>query len=219
MSSYSPPTRTVGEAIKDVTRKFGDESGTVLENTDIVRWINDAMDTIVSRITVLKARVKLDTLEGVKDYDLSQLNIQQIEAVHYNGLRLPAMAFAEAEEKLFSMDAHADSAGEPILWYLWDGTLYLWPVPLADGESNLEIYYSAKPAHVDLNTNAVIPMPDKYYQAIIIYVLQQAREMNEDWQAAQANQAQFDTTLSNFGEEDRTEAHATFSVITIVDDF
>lgn len=217
MSVYSPPTRTVGEVIKDVTRKFGDESGTVLENADIVRWINDAMDTITSRITVLKARAKLDTEEGKKDYDLLQLNIQQIEAVHYNGLRLPVMTFAEAEEKLFSSDANADTTGEPILWYMWNGVIYLWPVPQADG--GLEIYYSAKPAHVVLNSNAILPMPDKYYQAIVLYVLQQAREMNEDWDAAQAQQAQFDTTLSNFGEEDRTEAHATFPVITIVDDF
>jgi hypothetical protein len=67
MSAYSPPTRTVGEVIKDVTRKFGDEAGIELENADIVRWINDAMDTIVARNNVLKARAKINTEGGKND--------------------------------------------------------------------------------------------------------------------------------------------------------
>jgi hypothetical protein len=217
MSAYSPPTRTVGEVIKDVTRKFGDEAGIELENTDIVRWINDAMDTIVARNNVLKARAKINTEGGKNDYPLSQLNIQEIETVHYNGLRLPVMPFAEAEEKLFSTDDYADEAGDPVLWYAWDGVLFLWPVPQGDGL--LEVFYSAKPQKVVLNENLILPFPDKYYQAIVLYVLQQAREMGEDWQAAQQTQAQFDTTLSNFGEDDRTEQNMTYPVVGIVDDF
>lgn len=217
MSAYGPPTRKVGEVITDVTRKFGDEAGIELENEDIVRWINDAMDVIVARNTVLKARVKLTTQAGKNDYPLGQYNIQEIETVHYNGLRLPVMPFAEAEEKLFSADDYADEPGDPVLWYLWDGTLLLWPVPQGDGL--LEIFFSAKPQHVTLNTSMVIPFPDKYYQAIVLYVLQQAREMGEDWQAAQAAQQQFDTTLSNFGEDDRTEQNITYPVVQIVEDF
>jgi len=63
--SYGAKTRLVSEVITAVQRQFGDESGVQLENTDIIRWINDAQDVIVAKNKVLKAK---STTAAVADH-------------------------------------------------------------------------------------------------------------------------------------------------------
>lgn len=218
MTSYSAPTRTVNDVLTDAKRAFGDESGTVLEETDIIRWLNDAMDVIVSTNKPLKSRAVINTVIGQNEYPIDQLNIHEIETIHYNDLRLPNIAFNQFEEWVRT-NASAGSLNQamPQLWYVWNNLLTLWPTP--DAVAQLTIYYTPRPTHVENTPSTILPIPDKYYQDIVRYVLWNAFEMTENTALSQLKQAQFNQSLTSFGEEERSEQNATYSTITVIDDF
>ena len=214
--SYGAKTRLVSEVITAVQRQFGDESGVQLENADIIRWINDAQDVIVAKNKVLKAKSSTTAVEGQAAYTFPSDNIHQIESIHYNGYRVPNMSFPEAEEQIFKNDPQALASGDPILWYEWAGTFTFWPAPNA--ANNIDLYYTQRPAPV-VTTSDTLSVPDKYYQDVIRYCLQQAYEMDEDPTSAQTKGQQFDASLNEKSEEERTAQNMTYEVITVFNDY
>jgi len=212
--SYSPPTRLVSEVMTAVKRQFGDESGVQLEDTDIIRWINDAQDTITAKNKVSKAKSSTPAVAGQDSYTFPSQNIYQIESIHYNGYRVPNMSFPEAEEQIFNADPLKEALGDPVLWYEWAGTFTFWPAP--NDTKNIDLYYTKRPTRVALNTD-VLSVPDNYYQDVVRYVLQQAYEMDEDLGNAQAKQQQFDASLGEKSEEERTAQNMTYTVLTTYD--
>lgn len=213
--SYGAKTRLVSEVITAVQRQFGDESGVQLETSDIIRWINDAQDIIVAKNKVLKAKSTTTSVAGQAAYTFPSDNIHQIESIHFNGYRVPNMSFAEAEEHIFQADPQALSQGDPILWYEWAGTFTFWPAP--GDVKNIDLYYTQRPAPVD-NTSDVLSVPDKYYQDVVRYCMQNAYEMDEDMTNSQAKGQQFDASLSEKSEEERTSQNMTYDKITIYED-
>lgn len=214
--SYGSKTRLVSEVITAVQRQFGDESGVQLENTDVIRWINDAQDIIVAKNKVLKAKSTTPSVEGQAAYTFPSDNIHQIESIHYNGYRVPNMSFPEAEEQIFQADPNSTTVGNPVLWYEWAGTFTFWPAP---GEvQNIDLYYTQRPAPVTLISD-VLSLPDKYYQDVVRYCMQQAYEMDEDMANSQAKGQQFDASLNEKSEEERTAQNMTYETITTVDDY
>ncbi|HWV44429.1 MAG TPA: DUF6682 family protein, partial [Nitrospira sp.] len=192
MSSLLGISRTVQNVMTVVKRQFGDESGVQLEDSDIINWVNDAQDTIVNRNRVLKAKSTTAITAGQSTVTFPNLRIIQIESVHYNGRILPNMSFVEAEQKISTSDPQSSESGIPLFWYEWAGTMTLWPTPDADG--SLDLYYSAFPTRVTGATDS-LSLPDKYFEDICRYVMQQVYEMDQDWQGSQAKQQQFDASV------------------------
>lgn len=213
--SYSPPTRTVQEVLIAVQRQFGDESGVQLENTDVIRWINDAQDVIVAKTKVLKAKSTITATPNQAAYTFPSENIYQIESIHYDGKRIPNMSFPEAEEHIFAADPYNEAFGSPVLWYEWAGTFTFWPAP--DEAKNIDLYYTKLPTRVT-QLSDVLALPDRYYQDVVRYVLQQAYEMDEDLGNAQAKGQQFEASMNEFSEEVRTAQNMTYNLITVYDD-
>lgn len=207
-------TRLVSEVMTAVKRQFGDESGVQLEDTDIIRWINDAQDVIVAKTKVLKAKSSIAATAGQASYTFPSDNIHQVESLHYNGYRIPNMTFPEAEEYIFAADPDQIALGNPALWYEWAGTFTFWPAP--SDTKTINLYYTQRPTKV-VSSSDTLSIPDKYYQDVIRYVLQQAYEMDEDLGSAQAKGQQFEQSVSDFSEEDRTAQNMTYSTITIYD--
>jgi hypothetical protein len=212
--SYAPPTRLVSEVITAAQRQFGDEAGVQLDSADVIRWINDAQDIIVAKNKVLKAKSSSTTVASQSTYTFPTQNIHQIEAIHYNGYRVPNMSFPQAEELIFRSDPINVVLGDPQIWYEWAGTFTLWPTPNA--AKTLDLYYTQRPAQVTSTTD-VLAVPDKYYQDVVRYVMQQAYEMDEDMANSQVKAQQFEDSLNNMSEEDRTAQTMTYSTITSYD--
>lgn len=208
-------TRTVAEVMTAVKRQFGDESGVQLEDADIIRWVNDAQDVIVAKTKVLKAKSTTPSVPGQTAYTFPSENIHQVESLHYDGMRILNMSFAEAEEYVFSADPTQAMSGFPSIWYEWAGSFTLWPTP--DDVKSIDLYYTKRPARVTSSSD-VLSVPDKFYQQVIQYVLQNAYEMDEDLANAQAKGQQFDQNINDFSEEDRTAQNMTYSTITVYND-
>lgn len=216
MSSLLSITRTVQDVMNVVKRQFGDESGVQLEDTDVINWINDAQDTVVNRNRVLKAKSTTTVVAGTSEVTFPDLRIIQIESVHWEGRILPNMSFVEAEQKISTTDPDKTETGVPLFWYEWAGTMTLWPTPDADG--SLDLYYSAFPERI-ANSTDPLSLPDKYFEDICRYVMQQVYEMDQDWEGSKAKQQQFDASVNDLGEEERTSQHATYDSIVVLDGY
>jgi hypothetical protein len=206
-------THTVSEVITAVKRQFGDESGVQIDDTDIVRWVNEAQEVISNKNKVLKAKGTTSSVANQSSYTFPAENIQQVESIHFDGMRIPNMAFSEAEEYVFNADPTASLSGIPVIWYEWAGTFTFWPMP--NEVKDIDVYYTRRPAVV--TSASTLDVPDKYYPDIIRYVLQNAYELDEDPQNSQIKQRQFQESLNELSDEERTAQNMTYATITTYD--
>lgn len=213
---YGPPTRKVAEVMTAVKRQFGDESGVQLEDTDIVRWITDAQDKINYDNKVLKSTATIPSVVMQGTYTFPAQQVLQIESIHYKGVRIPNIPFAQAEETLIGADPTA-SAQYPEYWYEWGGTFTFWPLP--QDSQDITVYYTqmATPVPANWDVDTLLSLPDKYFADIVAYVLQQAYEMDEDWQASGAKAEQFKLSVDAKAEDERRAQDMTFATITLID--
>lgn len=206
-----PSTKTFGQVAQDIKRVFGDESGVQLDNADIQRWANAAQMEIVSNNKALKAKATMPTVVGQSVYLFPAVKIQQIEALHYDNVRLENIPFAEAERYIISNDPQQTEQGFPTFWYEWDGELTLWPKP--DAVANLTLYYTAYPDELTGDVNESLSVPDKFYNAVVDYILSKCYEMDEDMNASQLAENRFRASLENQMEDERQAQHMTYPVI------
>lgn len=211
VGTYSPATRTAQEVSKAVRRQFGDDAGVQIEDSDIIRWINDAQDTIASRNRFLKATSTVVAEPGRSTYRWPTERILQVESVHYDGYRIRNVPFASAEEHRRDGDT---KTGTPRIWYEWAGKFIFYPAP--DDSKEITLYLTLKPTPV-VGLGDTLSVPDRYFMDVVRYVLTQAYEMDEDWEAVKAKQGQFDASVNDLAEEERTAQHMTYEVITLVD--
>lgn len=212
---YGPPTRTVVEVMNAVKRQFGDESGVQLEDADLVRWITDAQDVINYQNKVLKSTATIPAVTEQATYTFPTTQVLQIESLHFNGVRIPNVPFAQAEETLIGVDS--DATGTPQFWYEWGGTFTFWPAP--DEANDITVFFTSlvQPVPVLPDLDTLLSLPDKYFADIVTYVLKQAYEMDEDWQASGAKAQQFKDAVDMKQDDERRAQDMTFHTITLVD--
>lgn len=209
---FQPSTRTAGHVMIAVRRMFGDAAGVQVQDSDIFDWINDGQDTIVNRNRILKTRAFTNSIVGVPQYQYPDEQIEQVEAIHYAGVPLKSVSFAQAEQEIRYW--RNKTPANPVVWWEWAGAFTLWPTPASAEE--MVLYYTVRPQRVSTSEDR-LSVPDKYFQTLVQYVLQQAYELDEDWQAAQQKQSQFEANINSFGEEERTGERLTYETITDVD--
>lgn len=209
--SLRPSTKTFGGLLQDIKRIFGDESGVQLDNADVQRWANAAQQEIVNSNKAIKARSVTQAVVGTATYLFPDIKIQQIESLHFDNAPVESLPFAEAEKVILSNDPGQDQTGTPVFWYEWDGEFTFWPKP--DAVKNITIYYTAYPELLTGNTDQLLGVPDKFYNAIVDYCMSKAYEMDEDMQASQMSEQRFRAALESQMEDERQGQHMTYPVV------
>lgn len=210
--SYGPPTRTVAEVLRAVKRTFGDESSAQLENEDIIAWINDAQDEINNSNKVLKEQATVEVVAGAATHAFPSKNIQQIEALLFDGHVVKNVSYAQA---LTTHVGTTNTAPVPEVWYEWGGQFTFYPTPSVNG--TITLIYTVRPQRVQMELSATLSLPDKYYQDIVRYVLQQAYLMDEALDLSSNQAQQFTQSLEAKGEEDNIAQQGTYQTITFID--
>lgn len=216
MSSFGVPTRTVTNVMTAVKRIFGDESGVQLEDNDIILWVNQAQQAIVTKNGILKAKATTPIVAGTAVYSLAGVTprIYQIDSVLIDGRRVPNMSVAQAEDMISENDPAGAESGDPSVWYEWAGELTFWPKPAANG--TLLVRYTAAPASVTAATD-LLGVPDDYFNEVVNFVLKQAYEMDENQAMMQLKGQEFDASLAERSEESRSVQTMTYDSITVLD--
>jgi hypothetical protein len=207
-------SRTVKDISDHVKRQFGDESGVQLTDADILRWINDGQRDIAVKNHILTARASTSVIPGQNVYDFDLQRILNVDAIHVNGVPVEYMQFPDVEQYISGQDPERTREGRPLLWYSYANQITLWPKPIEAG--TLTIYYVREPDPAT-GPSDTLAIPDRYYSALLQYVLAQAYEMDEDWQAASNKLNQFSGALNDLADEESSASGQTYPTITIVD--
>jgi hypothetical protein len=214
--SYNNPTKTVAEVGATVKRMFGDESGVQLVDNDIVVWTNQAQQEIANSTKVLKAKAVTAITAGTDTYTLSGVSptILQIESLLVDGRRIGNMSVAQAEESISQADPLAEESGFPAFWYEWAGEITFWPVPAQD--ATMTIRYTANPA-VLTAVSDTLSIPDDYFTDVVNFVLKQAYEMDENENMMTVKAREFEGSMQELGDEERTAQNMTYETLTVYD--
>ncbi len=206
-----------------IKRQFGDESGVQVTDADILRWINDGQRQIVMQNeTLLEKTSTADSVANQQSYTLP-VDLLILKGIQYKGSNetqyfpLKGYSLSEFNEAIRGWDeATVQSTGTPFCYTVYSNEIKLFPIPNASITAALKIYYNRIPTDVTLGTDAP-DLPFLYHEMIVNYCLQQAYEMDEDWDASNNKAGQLSDGLAILrGREDwKNQEH--YPMITILD--
>jgi hypothetical protein len=169
---------------------------------DVKRWINEALGKIAHRVTLiqpLQGTATITTATGVSTYELPADDIR----VHSLGDSETATALDDVG--VDAIDQSDTSQGRPAAFALYGGELLLYPTP--DGVYSLELRFERE-AWLLQDDGDTLPLPDAYADLPVNYARARLFEREDDFEAAQAWQARFESELlelrSDLGRQDRT---------------
>lgn len=215
--SLNPITYTAGDIATYVKRQFGDESGVQITDADIWRWLDAAQIRIVAENQPLKSKAATDVVANQKSYNLAALSIHQIESIHYDGERLPGMSFAEAERKIITDNQSFNLTGDPFFWWEWAGEITFWPVPIRDIPNGIEVYFTKMPVKITSSTDS-LSVPDKYFDALVAWIMSKAYELDEEFSQASEQKNFFLQTIGVQAGEEQESENSTYNTITFVNE-
>jgi hypothetical protein len=191
-------TRTAQEVIEAVNRQVGDEAEIQFQQSDIIRWINQGqLEISIKNSTINEAMAVTNIVADQDKYpilsDPAFADLNKLQTILYDGRPLKNLTFAEAMD--YILDGTPDS-GVPTIWYIKTGVLNLWPKPSTSITGGLTIYYNKRPAKIT-SAGQVLSVPDSFFNAILQYVIAQAMEMDENWQAAGVKHQQFEVSVNS----------------------
>lgn len=212
---YQTATKKVSDVLSYVQRQFGDESGVQITNDDIVRWVNAGQYEIFRRNEPVKATSSADLVAGQYTYTFPG-GILKIQSILINGIPVRPMSYQEGEEYVVKKDPNRVNTGQPEIWYEWGGDFTVWPIPDSSAVGGITIKYVKAPTDVTATTDT-LSTPDPYYNRLLEFVLQQAYELDENWNAATMKANQFGTNLNSQMNATGVE-YATYPRITVLDE-
>lgn len=176
----------VADVISRVTRSFGDEANAQITDADIIRWINDGQNEIAQAVELLEVMATTTTSSKKVDYDLPA-NMVTLKAVYLDDTRLENYSTQEFDEYIRKWNDGASGSGDTWVYTSWGNKVTLFPAPPSG--STLKLQISCFPAPVESSSDE-LNIPLRYHNRLVEYVLQQAYELDENYEAAtyKANQ-------------------------------
>ncbi len=163
--------------ITDVLDKIGDASQVQVTSDMILRWINDGTREISADHTFYDSSATLDLLQGTATYDLGALpRIKQVDTITINGKPLSLESQASLLKRIAAVtipNQPPASPGTPTFGAVRNGILTLWPTPSTTKAGGIIVYFSQWPAEIAAATDT-LTLPDRFYNALVNYVLAQA---------------------------------------------
>jgi hypothetical protein len=213
-------TLTVAGIKSRVKRKFGDESGVQVTDSDIIDWINDAQRKIAARNdSILEKTATAGSVAFQQEYSFPT-DLLKFKSMSYKGSGsvsyqiIQGMTLNEFNLYIDGWDANTSSYGVPGVYAIHAAKFLVYPIPQDTIANAFKIYYCRKPTDVSLDAD-IIDLPELYHDIVVDLVLQDAYEMDEDWQAAAAKSSQANTGLDRLRDSDEWTKRDTYPVITI----
>ncbi len=187
-------TKTGQSVADDVQNKFGDTGQVQITDAMLLSWINSGQREIASTGLTIEGSATTNLLAGQALYDLSVISgsIRNIIQVRVNGLYAEILQYPEFSQ--FVRDSTATATTSSIAT-LYAGKLQLWPAPSSSIPSGLIVDYTAYPADLP-NLATTLSVPDRFFQALCDWVLAQAQELDENFDAAQIKLGHYENRIT-----------------------
>jgi hypothetical protein len=184
-------THTGTDVADRVRSQFGDVSGAQLADAAILRWINDGQREIVNSNPILRATKISDIVAGQQDYTFPGDKVLAIEAIYVSGYPIKNVSPQAAREYIIAIDPTSLlNAERPEVWYERAGVITFYPVPNKAITNGLKMEYVKVPANIT-TFGSTLTIPDRYFNELVNYVISQALEMDENYDAASYKNRQF----------------------------
>jgi hypothetical protein len=189
--SYSKTAQMVAT---DVQNKFGDTGQVQITNDMLLSWINAGQQEIGSTGLTIEDSATMNLLAGVTTYDLSLVaaSIRNISQVMVNGVFAEVLQWPEFSEFVGS---NTQQSAYSSVASLYAGKLVLWPSPSESIVQGLNIFFTAYPAELPSLTST-LTVPDRYFQALCDWVLAQALELDENFDAGQVKLGHYENRIT-----------------------
>lgn len=198
-----------------VKRQFGDESSVQVTDADILRWINDAQRVIAQNNRLLEVKGTLSTIANQQDYTLPT-GILRLISIRYSTIKLQGMSLQEFDELITNgqIPGAAAATGDPNYFCVFAGSISLFPIPSTSVVNGLTIFYHRIPAD-RVNDADVLDLPTIYHDRVVEFCLQQAYELDENFEASKEKQQQFGDGLAQSQENESWTSQDYYPFITV----
>jgi len=198
----------VQDVVTRVKRTFGDEAGVQVTDADIIRWINDAQqDIALNNEQLMQAIAMADAVINQAEYDVPA-DFSILKFLMYKGFRLKKMSFQEFNEYIDGFTAAPGvspyGAGIPEIFMVWENKITVFPKPQESLTEGFKIYYIKTPISVGLLADA-LTVPLQYHNAVVSYCLQQAYELDEDYQKSAIKKQEFNDTTMKLNDREKVQ--------------
>lgn len=168
----------VSEIAKRVYRDFGDDVQAQIDDTDIIRWINDAMRELVLDNKLLEITGTSAVTSGSVSFTLPTTLIE-LQAVKWNGISLQNLTQQEADSYVEINGAATSQlpSGTPCYYWRYGNTINLLPVPDTNGTAN--ILYRRLPNDVTATTDTP-ELPSQWHNRIVEYCKAMACSLDDN---------------------------------------
>lgn len=184
-------THTGNDVSLRVRSQFGDTSGAQLGDPALLSWINDGQREIVNSNPILRDVKYANLTAGQSDYTFPNDKVLLIEAIYVNGYPLKNLTPQAARDFILSADPEKMLKAErPEIWYERAGVISLYPVPNKTFTNGLKLEFIKNPVNLTL-LSETLSIPDRYFNELVNYVISQALEMDENYDAANYKFRQF----------------------------
>lgn len=197
---------TLATEVKD---RFGDVGAVQINDTMILRWVNQGVHEIVSQSPYLKQLAQTNLLAGQGVYDMGAAfpatRVLRYDSLVAGGKKLKFLPFAQFQEIVpDATDTSPSRPTVPTYFTEYAGSITIWPEPQESISNGLVIYFSAYPDEMTDLANT-LPVPDRFFNALRDYVHAQALELDEDYEASRLKMSQAQTAMTQqFGREDES---------------
>ena len=203
-------THTRNDVSLRVRSQFGDTSGAQLGDPALLSWINDGQREIVNSNPILRDVKYTDIVSGQSDYTFPNDKVLIIEAIYANGYPLKNLTPQAAREYILAADPEKILKAErPEIWYERAGVITLYPVPNKTFTNGLKLEFIKNPVNLLLLSDT-LSIPDRYFNELVNYVISQALEMDENYDAANYKFRQFRDGLDRLFTKDAQSQDALY---------
>lgn len=169
----------VSEIATRVRRQMGDDTSQIIQDADIIRWVNDAQLEICSSVDVLAQTSTAATIANNPDYTMP-IDTNRVYSVKWQGQRLRQVSLQQAEEMYPSKDDSVNyPKGSPSVFWTWGNVISLYPAPSTTGASDLRIFYYRNPVVITATTQTP-ELPLDFHPRIVEYCIAQAADIDDD---------------------------------------
>lgn len=201
-STYDEPLTGGGDSFTmtgrslatDVQDKFGDADQVQITDAMLLRWINGAQREVSSNGYSLEATSVTNLIASQSIYDLTNISsrIRNIVQVRVNGAYAEMLPYPKFAQFVRTNTATNSQSG---IGSLYAGVLHLWPAPAASVVGGLVIDYTGYPPDL-VSLDDPLTVPDRFFQAMCDWVLAQAEELNENFDAAQTKLGHYENRIT-----------------------
>jgi hypothetical protein len=186
-------TRTTQDVADRIKVSFGDTSGSQITDAMIIRWINDGQQEIVNNNAILKDTKFANVVADQADYSFPNDRVQYIEALYIDGRPVRNVSPQEFREYILREDPNLIAKADvPLLYQERAGIITFYPTPQKSYENGLKMEYVKQPVPITaIGPSFLLSIPDRYLNELVSYVMANALEMDENFNAAELKRGQF----------------------------